>query len=224
MVPLTLHQARWVAPVCGPVLENGAVAVAGGRILAVGKAPELRRHYPGAVLDHGDGFLLPGLVNAHVHLELAALRGVLSPQPRFTSWLEQSLAAAAALSTREMETGVRQGLAELWQSGTVLVGEVSNTGASLPYLEGSPLEFHYFYECLGFNLRQPGPLERDFPVFTTAQALKPANFSAAAHAQAGQFFRGGPCPLFRLRRPLRPYPRLEPLPWPPERRPSGRIH
>ena len=40
----------------------------------------------------------------------------------------------------------------LWQSGAVLVGEVTNTGASWPHLESGPLAYHLFYECLGFDL------------------------------------------------------------------------
>ncbi|MDD3581058.1 MAG: amidohydrolase family protein [Desulfobacca sp.] len=182
MVPLTIHQARWVVPVSGPVLDHGAVVVAGGRIVAVGPASRLRRYYQGKCYDHGDGAILPALVNAHVHLEFSALRGRIPRQSALGPWLRDAMAEFAQLSAAEINQGVQEGLAELRRFGTILVGEISNTGLSLPELSKSGLEFHYFYECLGFDHLNSGPLEDDFPIFASSEARARDNFSAAAHA------------------------------------------
>lgn len=181
MVRVTLHQARWVVPMSSPVLENGLVAVTRGRIVGVGPAPAIRRQFSGQARDHGDGAILPALVNAHTHLEFSALKGKIAPQSCFPNWLEKSLTAFAGLSAEEVETGIKKGLAELRRSGTGLVGEVSHTGGSFPLLAKSGLAFHYFYECLGFNILRDGPLEADFPRFAGAEAAL-AHFSAAGHA------------------------------------------
>lgn len=187
--PLIIHQARWVVPVDGPVLADGAVAVAGGRIVAVGPAAEIWQTYragglgPGAArhCDHGDGAIIPALINAHVHLEFTALRHAVPPQGNFPAWLQAAIDASSNLAPAKIDQGVRDGIAELGRFGTILAAEVSNTGRSLPLLADSGLEFHYFFECLGFNLLNEDPLAADFPFFDQA-ALGSLPVSAAAHA------------------------------------------
>ena len=62
------YRARWVFPVDQPPLDGGVVTVAGGRIVAVGENASGR-----PARDLGDVALLPGLVNAHTHLEFSLL-------------------------------------------------------------------------------------------------------------------------------------------------------
>jgi len=70
-----------------PALDDAAVAVAGDRVVEVGRWPALRGRHPGPVEDLGEATLLPGLVNAHTHLELSHL----SPPPfrgrGFPAWV-----------------------------------------------------------------------------------------------------------------------------------------
>jgi cytosine/adenosine deaminase-related metal-dependent hydrolase len=182
MVPVTLHQARRVVPVAAPPVENGAVAVSQGRILAVGRASDLRRRFSGPCLDHGEAAILPGLVNAHVHLEFSPLKGRIPPRKRLGDWLIAAMAGFAALTPPEQASGVRDGIAELQRFGTSLAAEVSNTCLSLDPLRDSSLEFHYFYELLGFDLIKSAPLDKDF-VFLNAPAVQRNRyFSVAAHA------------------------------------------
>jgi len=176
------HVSRWVLPVSQPPLKDGAVLVAGDRIRAVGTAAEILKGFKGPVIDHGQGFILPGLVNCHTHLEFSALAGRVAPKESWEDWLNATLAAFPRLSPEELEAGIVQGLQALWDCGTVLVGEVSNTGSSWPHLENSPLAYHLFYECLGFDLQALGKLEEAFPFFTLPALAKAPWVSAAAHA------------------------------------------
>src|SRR6185437_3307640 len=73
-VHAVLDLARWVVPITAPPIANGVVAVANGRIAFVGSAD---RGPAGDDVDLGEVLLLPGLVNAHCHLELTAMRGFL---------------------------------------------------------------------------------------------------------------------------------------------------
>lgn len=189
MEPLVIHQARWVVPVVGPVLADGAVAVAAGRILEVGPAAAIRElevtgglgksavvHY-----DHGDGAIIPALVNTHLHLEYTALRGAIPPQTNLPAWLQAAIDGFMTLSPGEIDQGIRDGIAEMRRFGTVLAAEVSNTGRSLPLLAAAGFDFHYFYECLGFDLLTEAPLTADFP-FLAQPKLDSLPVSAAAHA------------------------------------------
>ncbi|MBM4288737.1 MAG: amidohydrolase family protein [Deltaproteobacteria bacterium] len=186
---IVIHQARWVIPMNGWIISQGAVAVAGDRILAVGPAGEIRRRASDGELgqgevryyDHGQGAIMPALINTHTHLEFSGLRQAIPPQTNLPDWLQAAISRFHRLTPEEIDQGVRQGIAEMRRFGVVLAGEVSNTGRSLPLLQNSPLEFHYFYECLGFNLLSQGPLEDDFP-FLNRMAGADVPLSAAAHS------------------------------------------
>ena len=69
-----LYRARIVVPVSAPPLEDGAVLVSGPRIVEVGRWADLRPRHPSqSVMDLGDGVLLPGLINAHCHLDYTGM-------------------------------------------------------------------------------------------------------------------------------------------------------
>lgn len=76
--------ARWVFPVDRPPLERGVVAFADEKIAVV--EPYGRRT---ADLDLGDAAVLPGLVNAHTHLDLSGMHSLAPPTPHFTDWLRR---------------------------------------------------------------------------------------------------------------------------------------
>ena len=62
-------RARIVVPVSQPAIEDGAVFISRGRIAALGRWADLRRKAPAQIQDLGEVVLLPGLVNAHCHLD-----------------------------------------------------------------------------------------------------------------------------------------------------------
>ena len=176
------HVSKWLLPVSRPPIRDGAVLLDGDGIRAVGPAREVLSGFKGLICDHGAGAILPGLVNCHAHLEFSALAGRIPPQESWEAWLEMALAQREALAPAEIDQGILQGIEALRRNGTALVGEVSNTGASLPHLDNSPLEYHLFYECLGFNLRERLDLAESFPFLAESGAAGNLQVSAAAHA------------------------------------------
>ena len=84
-----LLRARTVLPVCAPPIDDGAVLVVGERIARVGRWEELRPAAGDAeVIDLGQAVLLPGLINAHCHLDYTDMGGLLSPAKHFSDWIK----------------------------------------------------------------------------------------------------------------------------------------
>jgi cytosine/adenosine deaminase-related metal-dependent hydrolase len=138
--------ARWVLPVASPPLEGGLVTVAGERIAAVGPHGSRR-----ADVDLGDAAVIPGLVNAHTHLDLTGLRGLAPPTPDFTAWLRQVIAHRRGRTAEQTQADVRAGIAECLRFGTTLVGDIAAGGASWEALAEAPLRAVVFYELLGLT-------------------------------------------------------------------------
>ena len=135
--------ARWVFPVDSPPLERGVIAVADDRIAAVESHGTLA-----ADVDLGDAAVLPGLVNAHTHLDLSGMRG-LAPTPHFTDWLRRVIAYRRSRTPEQVQADVRAGLAESLRFGTTLLGDISGDGGSWDVLAEAPLRAVVFLELLG---------------------------------------------------------------------------
>jgi cytosine/adenosine deaminase-related metal-dependent hydrolase len=150
---LLLFAASWVVPVAGPPIRDGCVAVEAGRIVWVG--PRSGAGAPGGPLrDLGDGVLMPGLVNAHCHLELTALRREPAAAPDrsvFVDWVSALVAARGSLAPARMREGAETGIAELLESGTVAVGDVSNDLAHVDLMRRAGLDGVAFFELLGWD-------------------------------------------------------------------------
>ncbi len=128
----------------------GGVVLEGSRIAAVGPTELLSRNYPQAAHHPLRGYLLmPGLVNAHTHLELTALRDRVPPGDDFVSWLLRLIAEKKTLGEADVAASIQEGLEECLASGTTCVGEVSNTRHSLRILRNAGVRGVVFQEILG---------------------------------------------------------------------------
>ena len=86
--PPLLLRARVVLPIRRPPIADGAVVVSDQRIAAVGPWRSLRPRFAGEVHDLGDVILLPGLINAHCHLDYTHMAGMFPPQKSFCDWIK----------------------------------------------------------------------------------------------------------------------------------------
>lgn len=155
---MLLYTARHVLPVSSPAIVDGAVAVAEGRIVAIGGRADLRAAHPAAeVRDLGDAVVLPGLINAHTHLELSWLADRDLPSGDFMSWLGRVVELREAGEDESVRRqAAERAIAAMLARGTAAVGDVGNEGWTAPLLARSALFSVVFVELLGI---EPGRAE-----------------------------------------------------------------
>ncbi len=136
--------ARWIIPVESPAVCRGTITIDGDRVGAI-DLPGVRS----ADVDLGDVAVLPGLVNAHTHLDLSGLRGKVRPGRDFTAWLRAVIEHRRSMSPNDVENAIRLGINESLDYGTTLLGDISGTGQSWPLLAEAPLRAVVFHEFLG---------------------------------------------------------------------------
>jgi cytosine/adenosine deaminase-related metal-dependent hydrolase len=119
------YRARWVVPITSPPVSNGVVCVDGDTIAWVGSLDDAP---PGEEVDLGDVLLMPGLVNAHCHLELTALRGFLEDLD-FRRWILRLTNARRTVLDRDaLLDSARYGLEEGVHAGITSYADTSASG------------------------------------------------------------------------------------------------
>ncbi|MCL1633930.1 TRZ/ATZ family hydrolase [Luteimonas sp. SX5] len=122
-----LIEAGFVVPVepHGVVLENHAVAVKDGVIVAILPTNEARLRFEAKeAVSRPDAALIPGLVNAHAHNPMTLLRGIADDLP-LKVWLQEHIwpVEGAVMGPDFVADGVTLAIAEMLRGGTTCVNE-----------------------------------------------------------------------------------------------------
>ena len=151
-------RARTLLPVSQPPIENGAVVISGNRIRAVGCWPDLQPHANEQILDLGDVILLPGLINAHCHLDYTDMAGMLPPPKTFTDWIPLIMAARSGWGYSDYAHSWLNGVRMLERTGTTTVADIETVPDLLPEVwDATPLRVFSFLEMTGIRARRdPG--------------------------------------------------------------------
>ncbi|HYN26528.1 MAG TPA: amidohydrolase family protein [Pyrinomonadaceae bacterium] len=148
-----LYSARWVLPISSGLIEDGAIAIKGSQITDVGTRASLVGKYPDAIVhQYPDAAILPGLINAHSHLELTAMRGFLeSEESDFTGWLNKLTVARLELMTPDDRyVSAAWGAMEAVRAGVTALADASDRAyESMKALSDVGLRGIVFQESFG---------------------------------------------------------------------------
>jgi cytosine/adenosine deaminase-related metal-dependent hydrolase len=145
-------RARIVVTMDRAPIENGAVTVSGDRIVDVGRFEDIRTRNTGETVDLGAQILLPGLINAHCHLDYTCLRGKIPPRKSFTDWIQAINAEKSALSPKDYVVSINDGFAEARRFGTTTVANLTAFPELIPQVQ-SPIRAWWFAELI--DIRAP---------------------------------------------------------------------
>ncbi len=167
--------ATYIIPGNRPPLKNGIlVCEDDGTVLKITDTGGMLREESG--LEYYSGILVPGFVNAHCHLELSFLKGTI-PEKK---GLGEFLGAINKLRNNEElfdEKALEKADFQMQHSGTVAVGDISNSTASLEVKRKSRLFYHTFSEAFGFH---PSRAEKAFGIAEyTRNAFQKAGLPAS---------------------------------------------
>jgi cytosine/adenosine deaminase-related metal-dependent hydrolase len=147
-----LLRARVVLPASRPPIRDGAVLVSGQRIAAVGRWRDLSAHSRAKRVDLGEAVLMPGLVNAHCHLDYTDMAGQFPPPKVFADWLKLITETKAGWDYSDYATSWLNGASMLVRTGTTSVADIEAVPELLPEVwGGTPLRVFSFLEMIGIK-------------------------------------------------------------------------
>lgn len=172
--------AEWVYPVTAPPIPSGAVLVGDdGRIVAVGPDGEVPRP-PGVPTEHfPSAIIMPGLVNAHSHLELTGFAGEVD-EPRFDAWIRSVRRLKETRSAEDFRVAARKGVQQCFAAGVTTVAETGDSGAVVEALDELGGRGVVFQEVFG-----PHPDQWEDSVALLANRIAMLQTSASVRLRIG---------------------------------------
>ena len=171
--------ADWILPISDAPIGRGVVAIDEGRIVSVETG--------GSAADVALGRVaLPGLVNAHAHLELSYLHRRIPPAERFLDWVRPMLAARRerpAVDDKAILHAAQEGIRQARAAGTALIGDVTNTLVTVPLLREAEMAACVFHELIGFaGLNADEQVSNARRAIESLPVVADIRFSLAPHA------------------------------------------
>jgi cytosine/adenosine deaminase-related metal-dependent hydrolase len=148
-----IHRARYVLAESDQWLENAAIHVSSsGRISHVGTRQDSPANHE--VVDWGTAAIIPGLVNAHTHLELTAFHDQLTRFDSFTDWISRLIHQRRTWTQKQFAASTAEGAGLSLASGTTLAGDITSSGVGWDATRGVNLRRVVFEEVIALSSSQ----------------------------------------------------------------------
>jgi cytosine/adenosine deaminase-related metal-dependent hydrolase len=152
--------ARKILPITTPAIDDGALLITGRKIVDVGRRKDILKKYPKEkVVDLSPALVMPGLVNAHTHLELSYLKGKLDEAHDFFDWITALVDYRRTHGAKGIREPMVSALRQAISSGTTCLGDISATDEALPLLIKIGARAVSFLEVIGLD---PGHAQMTF--------------------------------------------------------------
>lgn len=133
-------------------------------------------------LEFYNGILVPGFVNAHCHLELSHMKGILPEGGGMGAFCDGITQSRNHVSFEQQQQMAKDVDMQMYNEGVVAVGDISNGESSFDVKQQSQIFYHTFVECLGFdNDKADSIIQRALQV-KKAAATRHLSASIAPHA------------------------------------------
>lgn len=190
------YRSRWVVPVSSVPIEDGVVAVDGDLIAFVGPRADAPA---GDEVDLGESVLMPGLVNAHCHLELTVMRGFLEDLD-FRRWIVRLTGARRAVLDRDaLLDSARFGLVEGVRAGITTYADTCDSGVVLQAMREAGVRGVMYQEVFGPDPRSARRRSPDY----ARKSPGCATWRRRSCASASRPTRRTPYPTISFARPPR---------------------
>ncbi|GAB4339148.1 MAG: amidohydrolase family protein [Candidatus Abyssubacteria bacterium] len=148
--PLILRSA-YLIDENGRVFQNPEVVIHGLSIAEVRENSPRNEPSGATQIDLGRAILIPGLVNAHTHLELGLARAHIRPQSCFTDWIREVVDTARNRPPKDFSDAVRAGLRHTITAGVTSLGDICARSADWDAYAASGITVRAFHEVIDFN-------------------------------------------------------------------------
>ncbi len=175
-----MHSADLLLPITSPPICDGALASRDGHVVAVGNRTGLRSTFPGAGHTHWDGVLLPGLINAHTHLNYCHAAHLYANGKPFPEWIQDMPAIIAATTPEQWRASAEDGIAAMLATGTTAAADVVTGAAALSAQYDAGLAGVSYFELVLADETRWAAIRPQF--LATLAAAPPAGIGISPHS------------------------------------------